>query len=405
MPILHRYVLRSFVKVLLVAFVSLTGLYVVIDAFNNLEEFLDYSKTEGWFVLVDYYGPRVLTFFDRISGMLGMMATMFTITAMQRSNEMTAIMAGGISQMRVVRPLIAGVLAVSLLAAANRELAIPGFREKLARNAQDWLGESARTLHPRYDQRTQILISGRHTFAAERKISYPKFRLPDGLSRFGRHLAAESAYYRQGDGERPAGYLLDQVEQPENIARLPSGSLGGQLVVLTPHDTPWLEERQCFVVSNLAFEQLAEANAWRQWSSSLELIAALRNPSLDYGADVRVAVHARFLQPVLDLTLLFLGLPLVLTRQSRNVFVTAGLSLLVVATFSMVTICCHALGSSGYLLSPALAAWAPVLIFVPLAFALYPDVGERRARRDATRQRGLRREGEEQIAECPADGI
>jgi lipopolysaccharide export system permease protein len=302
-------------------------------------------------------------------------------------------MAGGVSQMRLIRPLIFGVLAVSLLAAANRELAIPRFREKLSRNAQDWLGESARTLHPRYDQRTQILISGRHTFAADQRISHPKLRLPDGLSQFGRHLSAENAYFQEGSADRPAGYLLDQVEQPENVAELPSGELAGRPIVLTPRDTPWLKERQCFVVSDLAFAQLAEGNAWRQWSSSAELIAALRNPSLDYGADVRVAVHARLLQPVLDMTLLFLGLPLVLTREARNVFVTAGLSLLVVATFSMITICCHALGSSGYLLSPALAAWCPLLIFAPVAFGLYQGAGPR--------DEGSRRRSESEVAGLP----
>jgi lipopolysaccharide export system permease protein len=370
MPILHRYVLRLFVKVLLVSFVSLTGLFIVIDAFNNLEEFLTYSKTEGWFVLVDYYGPRVLTFFDRISGMLGMMATMFAITSMQRTNEMTAIMAGGIPQLRVVKPLVVGVIVVSLLAVANREVLIPRFRDKLARNAQDWLGDTARPLHPRYDHQTQILIGGRHTLAAERRITSPKLRLPDSLGSFGRHLTAQDAFYQPPQADRPGGYLLVQVEQPQDIDQLPSAELNGTRVLLTRRDASWLEPGQCFVVSALSFEQLAAGNSWRQFSSISQLISGLRNPSLDFGAEVRVTVHARLLQPLLDITLLFLGLPLVLTRESRNVFVTAGLSMLVVAAFSTVTLACHALGSSGFLLTPAQAAWTPLILFVPVAFGL-----------------------------------
>ena len=51
----------------------------------------------------------------------------------------------------------------------------------------------------------------------------------------------------------------------------------------------------------------------------------MRNPSLDYGADVRVAIHGRIVKPLLDMTLLFLGLPLVVTRESRNVFIAMGL--------------------------------------------------------------------------------
>jgi lipopolysaccharide export system permease protein len=97
-----------------------------------------------------------------------------------------------------------------------------------------------------------------------------------------------------------------------------------------------------------------------------ELIAALHNPSLDLGADLRVTVHSRFVQPFLDVTLLFLGLPWVLTRESRNIFLAAGLCILVVAVFLLVVLGCQALGTS-YLLSPALAVWCPLLIFAPLA--------------------------------------
>ena len=38
------------------------------------------------------------------------------------------------------------------------------------------------------------------------------------------------------------------------------------------------------------------------------MIAGLNNKSLDYGADVKVTVHHRFLAPLLDFTLFLLGL-------------------------------------------------------------------------------------------------
>ena len=44
----------------------------------------------------------------------------------------------------------------------------------------------------------------------------------------------------------------------------------------------------------------------------------------DLGADVRVAVHYRFVKPFLDLTLLFLGLPMVLGHRKHNIFAAAG---------------------------------------------------------------------------------
>ena len=79
-------------------------------------------------------------------------------------------------------------------------------------------------------------------------------------------------------------------------------------------------------------------------ASTAQLIADLRNPSLDYEGDVRVAIHARIVQPLLDMTLLFLGLPLVVTRENRNVFLAMGLCILVTVTFTLVVIGLQQLG-------------------------------------------------------------
>jgi lipopolysaccharide export system permease protein len=371
MFIIDRYLIRLFVKVLVVCFVSLSGLFIVIDGFGNLDEFLSYSQQQGSLlaVLAEYYGARVLSFFDRTSGLMAMIATLFAVTWLQRSNELTALMATGISKARLMKPLIGAVVVVSLLGVANRELLIPNFREKLTRNAQDWNGDKGKQLEPRYDNRTDILISGQSTYTADRRIERPNFQLPQVLSRFGRQLAAGNAFYQPPQADRPGGYLLDGVQQPGNLPELESAAINNLPVLLSPRDTPWLKPGQCFVVSDVTFEQLTAGRSWQQFSSTGELIAGLRNPSLDIGADVRVTIHSRIVRPLLDMTLVFLALPLVLTRENRNIFVVAGLCLLVVSGFFLVILACHALGAN-YLLSPALAAWCPLLLFAPLAFTM-----------------------------------
>jgi len=64
--------------------------------------------------------------------------------------------------------------------------------------------------------------------------------------------------------------------------------------------------------------------------------------------------------------LLLLGLPIVLSRQNRSIFVAAGICVLLVALFVLVILASQAAGNS-YLISPALAAWCPLMIFVPIA--------------------------------------
>lgn len=371
MWILDRYLLRQFVQSFLICFLSLAGLYVVLHAFSNLEDFINYAQKQGIPVLrliASYYSLQTVLFFDRTSGVMALIAAMFTISWIQRHNELVALQSAGVSRVRVVAPIIAAAAVLSLFSAANRELVIPRFNREMSRRPQDLAGGQG--LAPCYDYRTYVFIQGKAAYADEMRISEPNFLLPVSLDRYGKQLVAENAYYKPPEADRPGGYLLDKVESPKDLTSRPSLTLDGKPAIITPHDAPdWLAPDQCFVVSELTFEQLTAGTAWLQLLSTPDLIRALNNDALGLEADVRVTVHTRIVRPLLDMTLLFLGLPLVLTRQSRNVFIAMGLCALLVSVFSMVVIGFQYLGSI-YSVTPALAAWAPLIIFVPVAVAM-----------------------------------
>ncbi len=372
MKIIDRYLLRQFVWTFLVCYFSLTGLYIVFDAFTNLEEFLRCAEKQQGNPLAlmgSFYSYKSIDCFDRTAGLLTLITAMFTVTWIQRHNEMTALMSAGIPRIRVVTPVIGAAVAVALLAAANRELVMPQLRAELAKRPGDLLGDSGRKLAPRYDNH-DVLIQGKAAYADGQRIEGPNFRLPPSLSDYGNLLVAENAFFRPAEAGRPGGYLMDKVQRPKRLHAQPSLSLNGAPVIITPRDAPtWLREDQCFVASDVSFEQLTAGWAWRQYASTAEMIAGLRNPSLDFGADIRVAIHGRFVQPFLDVTLLFLGLPLVVRRENRNVFIAIALAAAVVAVFMLVVIAFQYLGSI-YSIRPALAAWIPLMIFVPVAVGM-----------------------------------
>jgi lipopolysaccharide export system permease protein len=348
--------------------VSLTGVYVIFDAFTNMEAFLRCAKGGQLLqVVVGYYGFQSIFFFDRTSSLLVLMSAMFTVAWLQRHNEMTALMAAGVSRVRIVTPVLVAAAVITLAAAVNREAVIPRFKFELAQRPGDLAGNVADELCPQYDNQTDVLIRGQAAYPQQRRIEKPDFLLPPALSEYGKRLLADSATYRAASGNRPGGYLLDGVHEPKNFARKPSLVLEGRPVLITPHDgADWLGPQQCFLVSDVTFDQLNGGRAFRAFGSTAELIRALRNRAMDYGADLRVTIHSRIVQPLLDLTLLFLGLPLVVSRESRNVFVAMGLGIGVVTLFLLLVIGCQQLGTSG-LIGPALAAWAPLMIVVPAA--------------------------------------
>jgi lipopolysaccharide export system permease protein len=365
--ILDRYILKLFVKAVLGTFASLTGLFIVIDAFGHVEEFMSMGEAHGGLMraLAIYYGPRALWFFDLLGPVTAHLAAIFAITTLIRTNELTAIMAGGVSKGRIVKPLIFAAAAVSLLGIFNRECWIPAVRDTLMREAKDWRGQQQKTLRPTYDYQTDIFIGGQKTVADGKKILMPQFRLPAN-SEIGSQLAAEAAYYLPATADHPAGYVLDRVTTPEDIDQRPTLMINGKPAVITLRNHDFLTYGQCFVASDVTFEQLAGGSMWRQFASTAELMEHLRNPSLDLGNDARVMLHARMVQPLVDITLFVIGLPVIL-RNNRNLFVAAGISLSITAGFFIVTMFCHALGAN-YIVSPALAAWLPLIIFSPAAY-------------------------------------
>jgi lipopolysaccharide export system permease protein len=86
-----------------------------------------------------------------------------------------------------------------------------------------------------------------------------------------------------------------------------------------------------------------------------------------------VLFHMRLTRPILGMILVFLGLSVILRDQNRNVFISAGLCLALCATFFAVCFSCQQLGDKEFL-SPALAAWMPVMIFGPLAFVMFDAI-------------------------------
>jgi lipopolysaccharide export system permease protein len=372
MLILDRYLLRQFMQNFVICFLSLTGVYVVFDAFTNLEAFLHTAKGSQLLrVMGSYYAYQSVFFFDRTSNLLVLMSAMFTVAWIQRHNEMTALMAAGVSRIRIVAPVIGAAVAITLLATINREVIMPRFREQLAQRPGDLRGNVAQEFAPETDNETDILIRGSSMVPDLKRIEKPKFLLPQSLEEYGSQLVAENACYLEPDANRPGGYLLDGVREPKNLAGKPSLMLGDKPVIITPRDAPgWLKPNQCFVVSQVSFEYLNYSRAMGAFSSTAELVRSLRNPNFSYRPDVRVQIHSRIVQPLLDLTLLFLGLPLVVSRERRNVFIAIGLCMGVVVLFLLVVIGFQRLGVNQWIGSPALAAWAPLMLFAPAAVGL-----------------------------------
>jgi len=366
--LIDRYITGAQLHAFMIVFVSLAGLTFVVDAFTNIEEFIAHAPGAGGLarVLGAYYGYRLISFFDATSPVISLASAMFALSWLERHNELTALLAAGVTRWRIARPAIVFAAVVSLLAMANREIVLPRIRENLSRNAQDLRGDAAHPFDARYDHATEILFRGRSAQSATCRIEKPSLLMPPSLSEYGPQIDAAEAYWKPADAAHPAGYLLCQVREPADIDRLEPLQSGGRNVVFTRSAADWLSPGECFVTSDVTFEQLIGSANWSQYSSTIELVRAIANPSLGVGAEIPLRVHARIVSPLLDMSLALLGIPLVVGPNRRGIFVAVGLCVLSAVVFFLMIFGWHALAAA-YVVSPSLGAWAPLLILAPLA--------------------------------------
>lgn len=169
--LIDRYITRAQLQAFVIVFVSLAGLTFVVDAFTNMEEFIAHASEAGglWKVLGTYYGYRLISFFDATSGVISLASAMFALSWLERHNELTALLAAGITRWRIARSTLVFAAVIAILAMANRELVLPRIRHTFSRNAQDLRGDAAHAFEARYDHATEILFRGRKAQAGDRK--------------------------------------------------------------------------------------------------------------------------------------------------------------------------------------------------------------------------------------------
>ena len=372
MTTLDRYILRSFLFNFIGLNLCFIGIFVVFDLFTNLDSLVQAGRAAGSvpkIIFLNYFYksiPIVLL----LGSILCLGSAMVTVAMLMKNNELVPIQAAGISALRVVRPLIIAVMCTTALFCVIREGMLPNIQDRIMMEPADFVENRGTPLNVSIDNETNITIQGQDSrvFRSDRRISEPEFVFPRAITRSQFRISGESAYHKPATRTRPAGYLVTGV-QDRHVLQNPSimwtSPMGQEKpILMTPRDTDFLEPNQVFVVTNVPFETLASRDAWR-YASLWTLISAARNRSLDVGDSIHAAIHSRLTQPIVDMTLLFLGLPVLLLRGERNAFKAIGLSCLILFAFLLVCQASQFAGANSGM--PVLGAWLPMMIFVPLA--------------------------------------
>lgn len=373
---LDRYVLILFLRTVIICFCSLAGIFVVFHAFTSMEDLLRQAERDGGLVVVmlRYYGPYLLLLFDWTGAIIALMAFLFTIGWLRGTRELTAMLSTGVSHGRIFRPILVASFFLLVLQLLNRELLLPQYRDVLMVKAKDLSGEHEQPIRAQYDTLNRILIDGRALRTQSQTILDPSFRLDGDYAEFGDVLIGKTATWCNSNADHGSGYLVEGVQRPEKIEKLRSVGFKGRFILMTGRENEWLRVGQCFFATPLHPDFLQTKQSAIRMASISELVKRVKNPSVHSSNSLRVLLHERLVRLPLDFILILLGLPMILNRHGRNLFVMIAAVSLTVLTFFAIKTVSGAMGGSDYLLSPMMAAWMPLILLGPIAYVRLREI-------------------------------
>jgi lipopolysaccharide export system permease protein len=366
MKLYDGVMVRGYLKAYLVVLVSLLSLYIVVDLFTNFDDFagahhglLRVLKRIG-----TYYGYRITNIFDKLCEAIVMLAAMFTISWMQRSNELAPLLSAGVSTRRVVLPVLLTASAMLGLSMLNQELVIPPLAGMLLAERDDPNAEKDLQVHGAQEPNGIHLSSGEVAKRKLRMVRGMDVVIPESLARNNIYIHSEEAYYYPpGEGPYGGGGWLLTESQPRRLENWNN-----------PDVLKDVDAGKYFLHTEMVdFDRMTRNRTWFVFASTYQLLNELDQPESTQLASMAVLFHTRLTRPILGFLLVLMALAVILRDQNRNVFISAAMCLALCALFFGAGIASKYLGDNEYI-SPILAAWLPVMIFGPLGFVLFDAI-------------------------------
>ncbi len=355
MRLLDRYVLRMFSQAYAYCIAGFISIWLIFDISDNISTFVDEHFSVAR--MVKYYLtqiPQILVILLPVSLLL---ALLFSLGRMSRSNEIVSMLTAGVSIPRVLRPLIvAGLLTTVASTALNYSLAPhaeqarrTAFERTGARKQQWFTGQVFRN---RTDERTWFIQRFRPGIDEFENVQVLQQDAQDNITTS--YLAARALYRPETKEWDLRNAKVVNYDAPGNIVKEET------LPALTIKH--WSETPYRLASANVRAEFLSVPELRKYIQSNSDFPRTLLAPFFTH-------LQYRWALPWTCLVVVFIAAPLGIGFSRRGILSSVATSIVLVFSMNFLTHFFLALGE-GDRAAPWLAAWTPNVIFAAIGLYL-----------------------------------
>ncbi len=345
--ILDRYIIRKYLGIFLLGFVSLLAVFIIITFFDRIDSIYEHNKPLTLFFAYLWY--KIPEFVHFILPMSALTATLLCLGLLTKFNEITAMKACGVSLYRTILPVVMMALAVSFVSFYLQENILPSTNRKAE---EIWnVVEDRPPSHISRVDRRWVIGKQRDRIFHYRQIDtiasvFHQLTIYDidPLSwTLSRRVFAEKASLREGEMTLSNAWSRDfESGVPVNFEQKE------QLIL------PIAEDMSYFLKESKEPTQM-DFNELRAYIQRSE----------EQGFETmrfKVDLHSKLAFPLVSLIMVLIGIPFAFSMGKRGALVGIGLAMIIVVVYWVALSVFRSMGYAGFL-TPLLAAWGPNLLF------------------------------------------
>jgi lipopolysaccharide export system permease protein len=345
--ILHRYVVREYLRIFSLSLSSLILIYVVVMFFQKMDLFIKHQAPFHLiFEYLLYKIPEVT--FQWTLPYAVLLATLLTLGTLSRHSEITAMKANGISLYRITFPLLLLTLIVSFFSFLGNEYLVPFTNQR----THYLLSVKVRKEPPSsFFKNYKIWYHSDHRIFNIQLLD-PKKKVLKGLTlyEFNNHfrctqrIDAREAKWIDGSWRFYDGTMRDFDE---------SGSI--RMTRFKEMEFPLPENWESFQT----IERQSREMSYSELRTYIQKIQSAGYDATRYLVDL----HSKYSYPLLNLIMVLIGVPFALkTGRSGGVALSIGISVMIGFAYGVTFYVFLSFGKSG-ILSPFLSSWIPTFLF------------------------------------------